>query len=306
VGTPTPATARRAAGRWIHATYRGPAGARSYDVYLPRGYRPADGVPLVVLLHGCDQAAVEFVDGTRFPALADRHGFVIAAPRQNRAQQAGRCWRWYEAAHQSEGRGEPAVVAGIAAQVMGERTRWRIDPARVYAAGISAGGAMALTLAACYPEVFAAVGVHSAPAYRSAEHGRQALAAMQGRRGVPPPAPAARMAPAVVFHGTSDPVVHRRCGDQVADQWLDHDRARGADHPERVTRSRATVGRSGDGRGFAVTRWYDRRGRKRLEYWRVDGLGHAWSGGRKGGSYSDPRGPRASTTMWRFFLAHRL
>ncbi len=137
---------------------------------------------------------------------------------------------------------------------------------------------MALTLAACYPEVFAAVGVHSAPPYRSAGHGREALAAMQGRRAVPPPAPSARMAPAVVFQGTSDPVVHRRCGDQVTEQWLEHDRALGVERPERITRSRAAAGRSGDGRGYTVTRWYDARGRKRLEYWRVDGLGHAWSG----------------------------
>ena len=136
--------------------------------------------------------------------------------------------------------------------------------------------------------------------------GREALAAMQGRRAVPPPAPSARMPPAVVFQGTSDPVVHRRCGDQVTLQWLAHDRALGADRPDRITRSRAADGRSGDGRSYTVTRWYDARGRKRLEYWRVDGLGHAWSGGRKDGSYCDPRGPRASTTMWRFFLAHHL
>ena len=306
---PRPASAAAsgaAAGRWSQATHHGPAGSRSYEVYLPRGYRRDAAVPLLVLLQGCDQTAAEFVDGTRFTTLADRHGFVIAAPRQGRAHQAAGCWRWYETAHQAGGRGEPALVAGITAEMLGERSRWRVDPARVYVAGISAGGAMALTLAACYPDVFAAVGVHSAPPYRSAGHGREALAAMQGRRAVPPPAPSARMAPAVVFQGTSDPVVHRRCGDQVTLQWLEHDRALGADRPDRITRSRAADGRSGDGRSYTVTRWYDARGRKRLEYWRVDGLGHAWSGGRKDGSYCDPRGPRASTTMWRFFLAHHL
>ena len=63
--------------------------------------------------------------------------------------------------------------------------------------------------------------------------------------------------------------------------------------------------RSADGRRYTVTRWYSARGRKQLEYWQVEGLGHAWSGGLADGSYSDPRGPRASTAMWQFFAAHR-
>ena len=85
------------------------------------------------------------------PQLADRHGFLLAAPRQTRGHQAGGCWRWYESGHQARGAGEPAILAGITAAVLAEPSRWRIDPARVYAAGISAGGAMALILGATYP-----------------------------------------------------------------------------------------------------------------------------------------------------------
>jgi poly(hydroxyalkanoate) depolymerase family esterase len=304
---PKKATARRSpAGRWIRSSFSAPVGHRAYDVYLPAGHRRGTAVPLVVLLHGCRQSAAEFVDATRFTALADRHGFVLACPQQSLADHGGGCWRWYEAGHQGRGAGEPAVLAGITARVLAERDRWRIDPSRVYAAGISAGGAMALTLGVAYPDVFAAVGVHSAPAYRSAGHGGHALGAMQGRRAIPVPEAGARMAPAIIFQGTADPVVSERSGDQVADQWLAHDAALDQGRPQRIRRSRATVGRTADGRRHTITRWYDARGRKRLEYWRVDGLGHAWSGGRKGGSYSDPRGPRASTTMWRFFAAHRL
>jgi poly(hydroxyalkanoate) depolymerase family esterase len=316
---PLPAPARRVAakrsaarsgtpGRWLRSTYTGPSGSRSYDVYLPAGHRRTTRVPLVMLLHGCNQASEEFVAATRFAALADRHGFLIVAPRQTRGHQPGGCWRWYESGHQARGAGEPAILAGIAAQMLAEPSRWRIDPSRVYAAGISAGGAMALVLAATYPEVFAAVGVHSAPAYRSATSGGSALGAMQGRGTVPAPPPGALMAPLIVFQGTADAVVHARSGSLVADQWLAYDTARSTVRrdPQRITRSRAVAKSSADGRRYTVTRWYSARGRKQLEYWRVEGLAHAWSGGLKDGSYSDPRGPRASTAMWQFFAAHSL
>jgi poly(hydroxyalkanoate) depolymerase family esterase len=311
---PLPIPARRApavrkgAGRWLRSTHVGPAGSRVYDVYLPAGHRRTTRLPLVMLLHGCNQTAEDFVAATRFAALADRHGFVLAAPRQTRGHQAGGCWRWYEPAHQSRGAGEPAVLAGIAVEMLAEPSRWRLDPTRVYVAGISAGGAMALVLAATYPDVFAAAGVHSAPAYRSAGGGGGALAAMHGR-GVPtPPPPGARMAPLIVVQGTADSVVYARSGRVVTDQWLAYDTARstGARDRQRITRSRATTRKMADGRRYTVTRWYSAGGRKRLEYWEVDGLGHAWSGGVKDGSYSDPRGPRASTAMWQFFTAHSL
>jgi poly(hydroxyalkanoate) depolymerase family esterase len=263
---------------------------------------------MVLLLHGCNQTAEEFVAATRFTALADRHGFLVVAPRQTRAHHPGGCWRWFDAAHQSRGAGEPAALAGITAAVLAEPTRWRIDPARVYAAGISAGAGMALVLGATYPDVFAAVGVHSGPAYRAARSGAGALGVMRGRGALPGTIPGRAFAPMIVVQGVADRVVHVRNGDQVIEQWLAHDAARLPSGPDAgpVTRSRTTDRRSADGRRFTVTRWYSRRGRKRLEFWRVHGLGHAWSGGVRDGSYSDPRGPRASTAMWAFFAAHSL
>jgi poly(hydroxyalkanoate) depolymerase family esterase len=300
------AAPRRSPGRWLKSSYAGPAGARSYDVYLPAGHRRTTRMPVVLLLHGCNQTSEQFLAATRFTALADRNGFILAAPRQTRGHQPGGCWRWYESAHQERGAGEPAILAGITAELVAEQSRWRIDRSRVYVAGISAGGAMALILGATYPDVFAAVGVHSAPAYRSASNGRAAFGAMNGR-GIPtPPLPGAQMAPLIVFQGTADAVVHERGASLLIDQWLAYDAARstGARDPRRITRSRASERRSADGRRFTVTRWYAARGHKQLEYWRVDGLGHAWSGGAADASYSDPRGPRASTAMWRFFASH--
>jgi poly(hydroxyalkanoate) depolymerase family esterase len=300
------APGRRPAGRWLRATWTGAAGSPAYEIYLPAGYRRTARVPLLLLLHGCDQGARQFVAATRFTTLADRHGFVLVAPSQSRVAQPGGCWRWYETAHQARGAGEPAVLAGITAAVLAEPARWRIDRSRVYVAGLSAGAGMALVLAAAYPDVFAAAGVHSSPPYRSATSGRNALPAMHGHGPSRRPATGAGMAPLIVVHGVADTVVHVRAAEQVVDQWLAHDAARaaaaGGSPP--VTRSRTAARRSADGRSFTVTAWYTARGRKRLEYWRVDGLGHAWSGGLRDASYSDPRGPRAATAMWRFFSAH--
>lgn len=298
---PTGRAPRR--GRWL----RDVAAGRSYDVYLPAGRHRRTRMPLVVLLHGCRQTAAEFAAATRFTATADRNGFVLALPHQEQRHHLQRCWRWYEIAHQHRGRGEPAALAAIVAQVVAEDVRWRIDPRRVYVAGLSAGGAMALTLAATYPDVFAAAGVHSAPAYRSATGAAGALPAMAGRTGAPAPiaGDSAAMAPTVVVQGSADPVVRASNGDHVADQWLAY-RAAAGPAASPVSRSRTTTGRTRDGRAYTTVRWYGARGRKVLEYWRVDGLGHAWSGGRDGGSFSDPRGPRAATLMWQFFRAHQL
>lgn len=267
-------------------------------VYLPAGHRRGRRAPLLMLLHGCDQDAEKFVDATRFTTVADRHGIVLVAPEQTFPYHSNRCWRWYEARHQHRGRGEPAELAGVATAMADERSRWRIDPRRVYVAGLSAGGAMALVLAATYPELFAGIGVHSAPPYGSATGAAGAWAAMTAPVTTLPPARSGPpLPPAVIVQGMADRVVHPDNGTRVAAQWL-------AFHGGGPLRSVASAGTSGDGRGFRNVRWFARR-RVVLQLWLVEDLGHAWSGGRPGGSYSDPAGPRATTLMWRFLRRHQ-
>ncbi len=269
-------------------------------VYLPAAHRRRRRAPLLMLLHGCDQQAEAFVDTTRFTTVADRHGIVLAAPEQVFRHHPNRCWRWYEARNQERGRGEPAVLADVVTAMLDEQSRWRIDPRRVYVAGLSAGGAMALVLAATYPDVFAGVGVHSAPPYRSAVGPAGAFAAMTAR--AVPPGPSAGgppLPPAVIVQGMADRVVHPENGTRVAAQWL-------AFHGAGPLRSATGSGTSGDGRGYRNIRWFARRGRAVLQLWLIDDLGHAWSGGRPGAAYSDPAGPRAATLMWRFLRRHRL
>lgn len=285
-------------GRWI----RGERGSRTYDIYLPGGVPRRKRIPAVLLLHGCRQTPEGFAESTRFTAVADRNRFALIVPQQTRLHQPQCCWRWYSPAHQQRGGGEPALLAGIVATVCADRRRWNIDPRRCYVAGISAGGAMALILAATYPDRFAAAGVHSAPAYRSAHGSPGAFAAMVGRTPVPSAAPDSPFAPVIVVQGTADRVVHAANGERIVRQWLDHHASSGAAAPSRV---REESGKTADGRLYTRTRWYASRKRV-LEYWRIEGLGHAWSGGRPDHRFSDPAGPRAATVMWQFFSPHQL
>jgi len=259
-------------------------------------------LPVVVLLHGCGQTPAAFADATRFTAVADRNRFLLVLPHQETRHHPQRCWRWYESRNQRRGGGEAEVLAALTSAVLAERGRWGADPARVYIAGLSAGGAMAMVLAATYPDVFAAAGVHSAPAYRSAAHGGQALAAMAGRSAVPDPDPdGPAMAPLIVVQGGADTVVRPENGGRIAAQWLAQRAAAGEPGGRSTTEEGATAGRS-----WTRSRWCGPGRRADLELWQVCGLAHAWSGGRPDGSYSDPDGPRAATLMWRFFRAHRL
>ena len=262
---------------------------------------------MVLLLHGCQQSGMDFAKESGFQAAADAEGFVLVTPRQEMQHQLQRCWRWYDSSHQRRDSGEPAILAGLTREVLVELPERRIDPRRVYVAGLSAGGAMALILATTYPDLFAASGVHSATAYRSATQSYRALGAMAARGSTPSHGGiGGEMAPVVLIHGTDDRVVRPPNADRIVDQWLasrDAARTNGRNRVRPLATTRAFVV---DGRRCIRTRWYTARGRRVLEYWRIDGLGHAWSGGDVKGQFVDRAGPRAADVMWTFFGRHRL
>ena len=262
-----------------------------YQLFVPTGATAPPGPrPLVLMLHGCTQDPADFAAGTRMNELAQAQGFVVLYPAQSRQMNPQGCWNWFKHSHQRRGHGEPELLASLTRAVM---QRHDVDPARVYVAGLSAGGAMAAVLGRCYPELYAAVGVHSGLAAGVAHDLPSALAAMKGPS--PAPAGAADGKPVIVFHGDADATVHPHNAAAVV--------AGSTQAP--ATTEAVAAGRPGQRRATRrVHRGAD--GRVVAEHWTVHGAGHAWSGGSPGGSYTDPSGPDASAAMWRFFQEHPL
>ena len=302
LGTPSPAPDVLPAGaRFLTSSYGNQAGSRTYKLYVPSSYH-GQTLPLIVMLHGCTQSPDDFAAGTRMNVLAEEHGCLVAYPAQAASANSSKCWNWFKAEDQQRDGGEPSLIAGITRQIMAD---YPVDPRRVYVAGLSAGGAAAAVMAATYPDLYAAVGVHSGLAAGAASDLPSAFAAMQGGATTAPPRSGrvmaggqGRLVPTIVFHGDQDRTVNPRNGDQVIAQ------ARGATTTDLQATATVQQGQAPGGRAYRRTTHADKGGQTLLEQWVIQGAGHAWSGGSSAGSYTDPQGPDASREMLRFFLEH--
>jgi poly(hydroxyalkanoate) depolymerase family esterase len=286
---------RPAPGTMVDGRFTCPTGALAYKLYTPAG-SPRRRLPMVVMLHGCTQSANDFAAGTDMNALADELGFLVLYPEQSTSANLIRCWNWHRAENQRRGSGEAATIAGLTREIIDV---CKANPARVYIAGISAGGAAAGIIAAAYPDIFVAAGVHSALAHGKVTGVRAALAAMKrGASSVHHTGPGpSRPVPMIIFHGDRDKTVHPYNADGFV-------RALRPSSP-RLQLERTVHVPSGRARAYTRTLYTKGKGLPLLEEWIVHGAGHAWSGGNPRGSYTDPAGPNASRAMMRFFLARK-
>jgi poly(hydroxyalkanoate) depolymerase family esterase len=289
-----------------------------YTVYVPSSLRGAQAAPLVVVLHGCNMTADQVAAASQYSALAERDRFIVLYPEVDAldADGHGRCWMGIWAPDiGGRGTGDAGAIAGMTAAVT---RRWHADPGRVYVIGISAGAFEAAILGVYYPDLYAAIGIHSGAAYTggepeclrstgdtpsTSEPASAAIAAM-GRR--------ARVVPVIVIHGDADSAVPYQCGQQAITQWLAADnQVLNREHRPGVPDSPAAVRRAviPGGHPYTVLSYTDRSGCVVAQFWTIHGMGHFWSGGSADPSvalYSDPRGPSATAASWAFFSRWRL
>ena len=251
----------------------------------------------MVMLHGCKQNPDDFAAGTGMNAIAEAYGLLVAYPGQTGADNASSCWNWFRPSDQRRDSGEPSIIAGITREIM---STFGIERRQVYVAGLSAGGAMAAVMGETYPDIFAAVGIHSGLACGSANDVMSAFAAMRGDAGLPArehsrtAASTSGLIRTIVFHGTADGTVHPSNAERIV--------AAATSNRADLT-VRKDLERRAGGRTYTRTVLVDPAGLPVVEHWLVKSAGHTWSGGQAAGSYTDPKGPDASSEMVRFFLA---
>jgi poly(hydroxyalkanoate) depolymerase family esterase len=278
-------------GRFLTASCSNDAGTRAYKIYVPSRYG-GQRLPLIVMLHGCKQNPNDFAAGTEMNAIAEQNNCFVAYPAQAVAANGSNCWNWFKSHDQQRDRGEPSIIADITRSMIHE---YHIDPTRVYAAGLSAGGAMAAIMGAAYPELYAAVGVHSGLPVGAARDLPSAFAAMKNGSATTYRRNAGEAPiPIILFHGDRDTTVHPCNGDQLLAQCVEWNDAE-------VT---VQEGKVPNGHAYTRAVQHDSNGKAIAEKWIVHGAGHAWSGGSPRGSYTDSKGPNAAREMLRFFQSH--
>ena len=274
-------------------------GRLAYSLYRPTGM-PLAGLPLVVMLHGCQQTPGEMAQGTRMNQLADQKGFVVAYPQQARRVQQMRCWQWFkpDAGH---GLAEADRIAGLARTLA---RRHRLDASRIYIAGLSAGAGMAALTVLRHPGVFAAAALHSGAVVGAARDAAGGLRVM--RRGVAGDAAKLMVPllddgqsfpgmPAMILHGMRDGVVSVRNALQLTQQFSGLNG---------VSAAGETVLGKGTHREY-VRRDFRQSGRAVVRLCLFKDVGHAWSGGNGKLRFHSEKGPAASVLIWQFFAMHR-
>jgi poly(hydroxyalkanoate) depolymerase family esterase len=298
-------------GVFLKGAHRG----KSYKWYVPSGYHPDCPVPLVVMLHGCTQNADDFAAGTRMNELAEENTFMVLYPEQSFTGNYHKCWNWFRSANQHRGKGEPAIIAGMVEKL---KEHYAIDGNRIFAAGLSAGGAMSVIMGVTYPDLFAAIGICAGLEYKAARTIMGAYTAMakggpnpvrQGRKAYEEMGVHAAVIPVIVFHGDHDGTVVPKNADQLITQWaVTNDLAQDGqltgwldDQKERVVTEHVP-----EGLEYQHFIYENDDGKIMMEKFIVTGMGHAWPGGSPDGSYTDPKAPDASRLMWEFFMKHTM
>ena len=248
---------------------------RTFRLYVPLGLARSAPAPLVIMLHGGFGSGAQAESAYGWNAMADAEHFVVAYP-----DGLDRAWSVGGGCCGSPGRSGVDDVAFIEQVVTTVRQRLAIDPARVFATGISNGGMLAYRLA-CDTTLFAAIGPDAAT--------------LLG------PCPAPAPISVIHIHGTADRNIpyDGSPGEGIAhidgppvpsviEGWR---RVDGCASPLEQVAGAVTTSVATCPHGRAV------------ELITIAGAGHQWPGAARG--LDPPSGELDATgTIWRFFATH--
>ncbi|MFI7294889.1 alpha/beta hydrolase family esterase [Streptomyces sp. NPDC050121] len=292
-------------------TYEASTGVNDYLVYVPKGWKPADRLPLYVMVHGCGTTAEQQMHANLLNPLADRERFLVAYP-----DNGGQCWRAVsndKASTTRGGGGDADIVAGITRQTS---SAYHVDTDRVYLMGMSSGAFQSSATATAYPELYAAAGVSAGGGYGmdflSCMVLPDATALLYAPQAVEQMGPRAHVMPFFSIGGTSDPLgeqpVLGGCARQAYLEWLAVNNLLKPGTDGDTFRDDPTSSRTGqvpDGYAWTSKVARGRDGCQIAERWIVDGMSHYWPGGTTdpeyAGTFNDPKAPSASEASWRFF-----
>lgn len=286
-------------------------GSLRYQVHLPPHHDGTTQLPVILALHGCGMSGFGWNSmkaTTQFNDLADREGFIVVYPSQRLFRSALNCWNSADPREQHRHTGEPALLAGVAREVI---ETYDADPNHVHVAGASSGAGAAVILAATHPDVFA-----TATSVAGGEYGlnqvdpddpdatpprhtaRQAWSQMGDH---------ARQVPLLVIQGEEDDVVPPLVATRLVEQWSDVgdlvDDGLLNDSLaifEEITSVRGDGGRH----PYEHTTITTRGGATVVESYLVRGMGHVWPGPAGQGLFTDRAGPDASALVWDFARRH--
>lgn len=287
--------------------YESDAGSQRYQVHLPPQYDGTTRLPVVLAIHGCGMTGYgwnSMKSMTQFNSLADREGFIVVYPTQRMFRNAVNCWNSDDPREQHRYTGEPALLAGVARQVV---EQYHGDPTQVHVAGASSGAGTAVILAATHPDVFATVtsvaggeyGLNQVdpadPDATSPDYtARQAWSQMGDR---------ARQVPLLVIQGEDDDVVPPLVAERLVEHWSavgdlvdDGLLNNSLNLNEEITTVPPEQGRHPYTHGSITAP----QGNSLVEWYLVEEMGHVWPGPGGDGLFTDHAGPDASAIMWDF------
>jgi poly(hydroxyalkanoate) depolymerase family esterase len=297
-----------APGKWTMSDFRSPFGQRTYYLYVPKK-NSGQPLPLMVMLHGCTQTALQFATETGMNVVAEKYGFAVLYPEQSYTDNIWGCWNWFKPENQKRNSGELGLVLDMMNEVS---RRVKIDARHIYVTGLSSGGAMASNLLACYADVFAGAGIASGLEFQAATSEIEAHEVMasgsthdlrqSAAQAVKCSGSSAKPSAIMVIYGTQDNAVNPVNSTRVIQQFSMINDLLDDGQANQTQNDRVVVSRDDqvpNGRSYR-TDYYGGNGAIHLAKVTVNGMGHAWSGAVQPGQFADLDGPNASEMIWLF------